>query len=145
MRFPGSHRYGQANKVSVLLLIDQAPIDFAVSIHATIPQKWPVRALLVYTAPIHLGNHNLFPVDGTVYDDFAVRSANKALSPKFNAIAARRRFMTHAVRNRNIASVRDCVTALDGFPCGMLRRAELLLFRRVPTDCCRIKNNLRSV
>ena len=27
----------------------------------------------------------------------------------------------------------------------MLRRTELLLFRRVPADCCRIKNDLRAV
>ena len=130
--------------MSVLLLINQAPIDFAVSIYAAVPQKWPVRALLVNAAPIDVGHHNFFPVDRTLRDDFAVRPANKALSPKFNAIAAGRRFMADAVGDCDIATIGDRVTALDGFPCGMLRRAELLLFRRMPADCRRIKNDLRA-
>jgi len=129
----------------VLRLIDQPSIDFAVSIDAAIPQKWPMRALLIDAAPIDVGHHNLFPVDGTFCENFAVRAANKALSPKFNAIAARRRFMTDAVWHGDIASIRDCVTALNRFPGGMLCCAGLLFFRRVPTDCCGIENNLRAM
>src|SRR6266496_1195373 len=112
----------------------------AVSIDAPIPQKWPMRPLLVYPGPIHIGHHNLFLVDGAFCDDFAVWSANKALSPKFNAIAVRRCFMTDAVWDCDIASIRYCVTALNSFPCGMLHCAELPFFRRVPADCCGIKN-----
>src|SRR4029453_16384511 len=117
----------------------------AVSINAAIPQKWPMRALLVYALPCHISDHNLFLVNGTFCYDFAVRPANKALPPKFNAIATSGRFMADAVWDCDIAAVRDCVTALDGFPGGMLRCAELLLFRRMPADCRRIKNNLRAV
>src|SRR4029453_7074368 len=131
--------------MSLLRLIDQTSIDFTVRIDPAIPQKRPVCALLVYTAPIHVGHHNLFPVEGTFCDDFTVRAANKTLSPKFDAVAVCRRFMTDTVWDCDIASICDCVTPLDGFPGGMLRRAELLFFRWVPTDCCRIKNNLRSV
>ena len=104
-----------------------------------------MRALLVYAAPCYIGHDNLFLIDGTSCDDFAVRSANEALSPKFNTFATRRRFMADAVWHRDIAAIRDCVTALDRFPGGMLRCAELLLFRRVPADCCWIKNNLCAV
>ena len=53
--------------------------------------------------------------------------------------------MADAVWHRDIAAIRDCVTALDRFPGGMLRRAELLLFRRMPADRCGIKNNLCAV
>ena len=109
-------------------LIYHPPVKPAVSINATIPQEWPVRALLVYAAPCHIGHNNLFLIDGTSCDDFAVWSANKTLSPKFNTIAARRRFMADAVWHRDIAAIRDCVTALDRFPGGMLRCTELILF-----------------
>src|SRR5439155_9797257 len=56
--------------------------------------------------------------------------------------AARRRFMADAVRHRDIASIRNRVTALDRFPRGMLCRAEVFPFRWVPPDCCWIKNDL---
>src|SRR6266540_2063006 len=117
----------------------------AVSIDAAIPQKWPMRPLLVYSGPIHIGHHNLFLVDGTFCDDFAVWSANKTLSPKFNTIPASRRLMADAVCDSDVAAIRDCVTALDRFPGGMLRCTELFLFRRMPADCCGIKNNLCAV
>ena len=124
--------------MSVLLLIDQALIDFGVSIYAAVAQKRPVRALLVHPAPIDFGDHDLFPVDGTLCDDFAVRAANKALSPEFDPVAAGRRFVTDAIRDGDVTAVRDGVTALDRFPGGMLRRAVLLLSRsdasRSPSD-----------
>src|SRR5947207_11001753 len=53
-------------------------------------------------------------------------SANKALSPKFNAIAVCRCFMTDAVWDCDIASIRDCVTALNSFPCGIDRKSTRL-------------------
>src|SRR5438270_775695 len=54
-------------------------------------------------------------------------------------------FMGDAVWHRDIAAIGDCMTALDRFPGGMLRCAKLLLFRRMPADCCGIKNNLCAV
>src|SRR5207302_9911619 len=77
--------------------------------------------------------------------DFAVWSANETLSPKFNPISTRRRFMAYSVWDCDVAAIRDCVAALDCFPGGMLHCAKLLLFRRVPTDRRGIKTNFCPV
>src|SRR6266849_8406367 len=52
--------------------------------------------------------------------------------------------MTNAVRRGNIATIRDCMAALDRFPRRMLRRAEFLLLRWMPADGRRIKNDFRT-
>src|SRR5262249_62243758 len=103
-----------------------------------------VRPLLVDAGPIVLSHHNLFFVDRTFRDVFAIRPAHEALSPKFNAIPACGRFVTDAVRHRDITPVCDCMTTLNGLPRGMLRLSKFLFFARMPADCGRIKNNLRA-
>src|SRR5438132_12072242 len=103
-----------------------------------------MRPLFVYAIPFHVGHHNLFLIDGSFCNDFAVWSANKTLPPELDSVAAGGCFMANAICNRDIATIRDGMTALDRFPGGMLRGAELLLFRRIPADCPRINNIIRS-
>src|SRR4030095_16044671 len=95
---------------------------------------------LIDTTPNNFGCHNLFSIDRTFRDDFAVRPAHEALPPKFNAISTGRRFVTDAVRQRDIASIGDRMTALNCLPRGMLRLSKLLFLARIPADCRRIKN-----
>src|SRR5205085_4292801 len=71
-----------------------------------------------------------------------VRAANKTLSPKFNSFAASRRFMTDAVRRRNVTTIRNRVTPLDRLPRVVLRGAEFFFLAWMPADRGRIKNNL---
>src|SRR5207247_3048257 len=101
-----------------------------------------MRPLLVDASPIDLRRHNLFLIDRTFRDDFAVRPAHKALSPKFNAISTDGCFVADAVRHRDVASVCDGMTALDRLPRGMLRFSKFLFLSRMPADCRWIKNNL---
>src|SRR5437667_1389171 len=124
--------------------VDHPPVESAVGIDAAVTQKWPMRPMLVYPDPFHIGDHNLFFVDGTFCNDLAVRSANKTLPPKFDSVPAGRRFLTDPIRRGDIAAIRDRMAALDRFPRGMLRCAEVFLFRWVPPDRCWIKNNLRA-
>ena len=103
-----------------------------------------MRPMLVDAIPIDVGHHDLFSIDRSLCNDFAVRAANETLSPKLDSVAAGGRFMANAIRRGDIAAVRDRVTALDGFPGGMLRRAEFLLFRWMPADRRWIENDLRA-
>src|SRR4030095_10293055 len=79
--------------------------------------------------------------DRTFRDDFAVRPAYEALAPKFNAIFARGRLVTDAVRHGHVAPISDCMTTLNRLPRGMLRLSKFLFLARMPADCRWIKNN----
>src|SRR5262245_45910509 len=72
-------------------LVDHPLFDARVGIDSAIAQKWPMRALLINARPFHFGRDNLFAINRTFSDDFAVRPAHKALTPKFNSIAADRK------------------------------------------------------
>src|SRR5205814_3424814 len=80
--------------------------------------------------------------DRSFCDDFAVRSAHETLPPKFNAISTGGRFVTDAVRHRDVAPIGDRMTTLNRLPRGMLRFSKFLFLARMPADCRRIKNNL---
>src|SRR5438128_2266944 len=126
------------------LSIEQSLLDPGVRVDATVAQKWPVRAMLVDPPPIDFADHDFFLVDRSFRNDLAVRTANETLPPKFNSIAAGRRFMTDAVRCGHVAAVRDCVTTLDRFPGRMLGRSKFFFLARMPPDRRRIENNLRA-
>src|SRR5262249_38324340 len=98
--------------LSGLDLIDHALFDAAVSIDPAISQKWPMRPLLVDASPIDVCGDDFFAIHRTFGDDFAVRSAHKALAPKFNAISTGGRFVTNAVRHRHVTPVCDGMTTL---------------------------------
>src|ERR1044072_665356 len=100
-----------------------------------------MRPMLVDASPIDFRRHDLFFLNRTLCDDFTVRSANKALSPKFNAVSTGRRFVTDAIRHGHIATVRDGMTTLNRFPRGMLRLSKFLFLARVPPYCGWIKDN----
>src|SRR5206468_1367731 len=119
---------------SWLELIDHPLFDAAVGVDSAISQEWPVRPLLVDASPIDLCRHNLFLIDRTFRDDFAVRPAHKALPPKFNAFSTGGRFVTDAVRHRDVASISDRMTTLNCFPRGMLRLSKFLFLARMPSD-----------
>src|SRR4029077_8491366 len=124
------------------LSVDQTSIDFAVGIDSAISQEWPVRPMLVDASPIDLRRHNLLLIDRTFRDDFAVRSAHETLAPKFDAISTGGRFVTDAVRHRDVAPIGNCVTTLNRLPRGMLRLSKFPFLTRMPADCRWIKNNL---
>src|SRR6266550_7530638 len=125
-------------------LVDQTLLDFGISVDPAVAQKWPVRPMFVDASPIDLRRHNLFLIDRTFRDDFAVRPAHKALPPKINAISTGGRFVTDTVRHRDVAPISDRMTTLNCLPRGMLRLSKFLFLTRMPADCGWIKENLRA-
>ena len=124
------------------LRIEQPALDSGIGIDPAVAQKRPVCPMFVHPRPIDLRGDNFFPIDTALGDDFAVRTANKALAPKFNPVATGRSFVPNPVRGRNETAVRNRMTPLNGLPSRMLCLSELLLLARMPADCSRIKNNL---
>src|SRR5262245_45209892 len=124
------------------LRIEQPLVQAAVSIDTTIAQKRPMGSLPIDRARFDLGADDFLPIDAALGDDLSVSTANKALPPKFNAIAPGRVFVTHPIGRGDETAVRNCVTALDRLPSRLLRRAELLFLARVPSNRCGIKNDL---
>src|ERR1700704_6135475 len=104
-----------------------------------------MRPLLIDTSPIDLGRHNLFLIDRTFRDDFAVRPAHEALAPKFNSISTGGGFVPDADCPRDVAPISDGMTTLDRLPRGMLRFSKFLFLTWMPADCRWIKNNLRAM
>src|SRR5207248_3306109 len=90
------------------------------------------------------GHHNLLLINRSFGDYFAIWPANKTLAPKFDARAAGRRFVADAIWDRDIATICDRVTALNGFPRRILRFAKLLLLAWVPANSRRVENNFRA-
>src|SRR5216117_2875828 len=101
-----------------------------------------MRPLLIDVSPIDLRRHNLFLIDRSFRDDFAVRPAHEALPPKFNAISTGGRFVTDAIRYRDVAPVCYGMTTLNRLPRRMLRFSKFLFLARMPADRRWIKNNL---
>src|SRR5438045_9095020 len=102
-------------------LIDHPLFNAGVGIDSAISQEWPVVRMLVDARPLNVGCYNLFLIDRTFHDDFAVRPAHEALSPKFNAISTGGRLMTNAVRHGDVTPVGDRMTTLNRLPRGMVR------------------------
>src|SRR5438874_10936039 len=124
--------------------VDQPAIESAVSVDPPVPQEWPVRPMFVYAAPIDIGHHNFFLINRSFGDDFAIRSANKTLTPEFDSVATGGCFVADAICHCDVAPIRNGVATLNGFPRRMLRFAKLLLLARMPADSRRIKNILRT-
>ena len=100
-----------------------------------------MSAMSIDRAPIDIRDHDFFIIDRAFGNDLAVRSANKTLTPELNACSTGRRFMTDAIGDSNITTVRDGVTALDRFPSRMLRFAKLLFLAGMPADGGWIEQN----
>src|SRR6516162_1667562 len=128
----GGERAGANESNAPQNLIDKTLFDLAVRIDSAISQKWPMRPMLVDASPIDFRCYNLFFIDRAFGDDFAIRPAHKTLAPKFNAISTGWRFVTDAVRHRDVTPVCDRMTALNRFPRGMLCLSEFLFLARMP-------------
>src|SRR5437867_12765594 len=101
-----------------------------------------MRPLLIDASPIDLRRHNLFLIDRSFRDDFAVRPAHEALPPKFNAISTGGPFVTDANRHRRVPPVFYGMTTLYRLPRGMLPFSKFLFPAPRPADCRPIKNTL---
>src|SRR4030095_11373595 len=132
------------NRESETALINQSFLKSRVSVNATITQERPMSSVFVDPLPINLRGHNFFAINRTFGADFAVRAAHKTLAPEFDPVTASGRFVSYAVRHRDVAAIRNGMTALNRFPGRMLRLAKLLLLFWMPADRGRIKNDLRA-
>src|SRR6266581_3491576 len=124
--------------------IDYSLLQATVGINSSIAQKRPVRPMFVHAIPFYIGHHNLFSIHRTFCDDFSAWRSDETLAPKLDSISASRGFMADAIRGRDVTAVRNCVTALNGFPGRILGRTEFFFFARMPADCRWIKNDFRA-
>ena len=79
-----------------------------------------MSSVFVNPFPIDLRGHDFFSIDGAPGDDFAVRPAHETLAPEFYPVTAGGRFMSYAIWHRDIATIRNGMTALNRFPRRML-------------------------
>ena len=98
------------------LRIEEPSLEATVSVHSPIAQKWPVCPVSIDLAPIDVRANEFFPIGTPFRENLAVRTADKALSPKLDSVAASWFFMTNSVRHRDVTTIRDCVAPLNRFP-----------------------------
>ena len=126
-------------------LIDEAPRQVAVRLNPPVAQEGPVRPLGIDFFKIDLDHQNLLFVHGRAGNDFSGRIRNEALTPKFQARPAIRCLMADSVRRSDIATIRNRMSTLNGFPRGVLAFAIFLLLGGMPTDRRRVEQNLRPL
>src|SRR6202163_4577850 len=100
--------------------------------------------MFVDASPFNFRHNNFFAITAAFRDDLAAGRDNETLSPEFDPCASGRSFVTHAIHRRDVAAVRNRVTALHRFPRGILRGAVFFLLGWMPSDRRRIKQNLRT-
>src|SRR6266404_6002069 len=120
--------------------IEQPLLESTVSVHPAVSQKWPMRSMSIYRTPVDFRSHDLFAIDGSLRDNLPIRPADEALSPEFDSVPANRCLVADAICHRDVTTVRDSVAALDGFPGGLLGRAEFFFLFWMPANRCRIKD-----
>ena len=90
---------------------------------------------------IAFDDQNFFLVGGAFGEDSAKRIGDEGMSPEFEA-AFGRALEADAIHGRDKNAVGDGVGALNRAPGVELRRAEFLLFGRMPADRRGIENNV---
>ena len=122
--------------------IEQALLDSRVGIDPPVAQEGPVGSMFVHASPFDLRHDDLFAIDAALRHDLAAGRDNETLSPELDPGSSGGRFVTHPVHRRDVAAIRDRMTALHRFPRGILRRAVFFLLGRMPSDRRWIKQNL---
>src|ERR1043166_3600015 len=119
----------------------------AISINPPVAQKRPVRARGFHLIQVQRHDERFFLVGAGFGENLTRRSSDETLTPEFDAIAANaiKNFMADAVRNANVATVRNRVAALNRFPGAVLERAVFFLLAGMPADGCWIKKNFRAL
>src|SRR5437867_9653713 len=97
-------------------ICEKSVLDIAVRVGAAITQKRPVATHLFDPGQVDLRQHERFVLGDLGHDD-AERVADERMAPELDPGAlATQPLETAAVHGGNPAAVRNCVTALDGFP-----------------------------
>src|SRR5437773_3298373 len=124
--------------------VDQTWIESRVGVDTPITQERPVGSRFVDSSPFDFRQNNFFTINAASRDDLAAGRDDKTLPPKFDPRSPSRRFVADSIHHRDIAAIRNRVTALHRFPSGILGGAEFFLLGRMPSDRRRIKQDLRS-
>src|SRR4051812_37879146 len=99
----------------------------------------------VHFVEIAWNNERFLFVDARFLENAAGRIRDEALAPELDAVASDWPFEADAIRDRNVASVRDGVAALDYFPGAVLIFAMFGFFFRMPANRGRIKKNFGAL
>jgi hypothetical protein len=93
---------------------------------------------------VDFDDQRFFLVHRGLGDNFSGGIGNKTLSPEFDSISSRRRFVPCSVRYCNVTTVGDSMRSLDRLPRGMLSPAMGLFLAGMPADRCGIKKNFSA-
>lgn len=71
--------------------------------------------MLIDRRPINVAHHQLLSIDRAFGDDLAVRTAQEALAPEFDAVTPGGCLASYPIGHRHIATIRDRMTPLNCF------------------------------
>src|SRR5438105_1551918 len=134
----GSHSAGIRN------LGANVPVENgAVGVDAAVAEERPVAPDGFDKSRVALRDHDLFFLSG--FRDVSPEGIrDERMAEERDAVGAWLVFMPDAVRRRNVHTVRDGVTALDGAPRFDLRCTPFIFLCRMPPDRRRIEEHLRT-
>ncbi len=124
----------------LLRLVQKASRDRRIGIDAPVAQKGPVAARILEVLQVNFLDQDGFAVMGRLGQDAAKGIGDKGSAPELEpdargAVAAYvSMFVANAVDGSDVNAVGDGMGSLDGLPRVVLRRAEVLFFRRMPAD-----------
>src|SRR5216117_743863 len=134
-----------------MTLIQQPARNRGITIDSPVAQEWPVPADIFERFQIYFTKQKFFFFVRRLGDYPAERITNERATPKLKPCARRRvptnvsGLMSHSIHNRDIHAVSNRMCALNGAPGIILRLAKLRLLRRMPADCCGIKQYVSAL
>src|SRR5439155_273438 len=155
---------------SALPFFQKALLDSAIGVDPAVAQERPVAAHFLDAAEVDLSQKDLFAVGGGLCDHNPEGIGDEGRSPELDACTTSlpragsvartcanslpcggalpgntgRRLMPDAVHRGDVNAIRDGVTALHGAPGVALRRADRLLFARMPANRRGIEQHRRA-
>src|ERR1019366_9476545 len=137
--------------VNSRVLVDQALGDGSIRIDTPIAQERPIPPNIFERLQVDIADQDLLPVVRAFGEHAPERITKKRSAPELEPLAKRRlapnvaSFEANAIHDRHINAVRDRVSPLDRPPGIVLGHAELRLLCRMPSNCRRIEEYLRSL
>src|SRR5258708_30823940 len=92
-----------------LISVDESSLQSAIGVNPAVTEKWPVRALRIEGVEVRFDDEDFFLAGRSFRHNLPRRIGDETLPPKFDAVAAVRRFVPDAVRHRDVAAIGDGV------------------------------------
>src|SRR5204863_8618680 len=104
-----------------------------------VAQERPVGPGDVDFAELDRHQENFLLIDTRLRENLSARARDKTLSPELQAVPTDGTLESHPIDRRDIAAVRDRVTALDRFPRAVLILSVFFFLFGMPADRGRVE------